>query len=232
MNLDSIFEAAPKIGEISNIIFSSIITGYIFYAIVNQIKENKDRENIKSIVSKSIEEIYSQNERLFNEYFKVSNYIHKKAPLELEEIKTILKDIETIQSPPQLVYGYPNPINWTWCQLAQSSRQIVKSEINDILRFSSLLDTEFLGLLNKMERSSYFEMIDQTSIFGNNFKQFSLFADSYLKHQNLNIELIKYGLRENWLIISDKQIKSMLEKMVTTGFNEAELNEMKRNNKV
>lgn len=231
MNLDPIFETAPKIGEIANIIFTSIITGHIFYVIVNQIKENKDKENIRSIVSKSIEEINYQNGMLFDEFMKISKYAPKKLPFELGEIKSILKELETIQSPPNIAYGYPEPVNWTWFQLMQISRQKVKTEINNLLRFSSLLDTKFLGLLDRIERSSYFEMIDQTSFFGKDFKQFSLFADSYLNHQVLNIEMIKYGLKENWLIISDKQIKSMLEKMVTSGFDEAEINDMIRNNK-
>lgn len=231
MKLDPIFEAAPKIGEIANTIFTSIITGHIFYAIVNQIKENKDKENIRSVISKGIEEINYQNGLLFDEFIKISNYVPKKLPFELGEIKSILNELETIQSPPSIVNGYPKPVNWTWFQLMQSSRQKVKTEINKLLRFSSLLDTKFLGLLDRIERSSYFEMIDQTSIFGKDFKQFSIFTDSYLKHQDINIEMIKYGLKENWLIISDKQIKSMLENMVTIGIDEAEINEMIRKNK-
>ena len=230
MNLKPIFVVAPKIAEIANTIFSSIITGHIFYAIVNQIKENKDKENIRAIVSKSIEEINYQNGMLFDEYIKVSNYVPKKIPFALEEIKSILVKLETIQAPPNIAYGFPKPINFTWYQLAQTSRQKVKTEINNVLRFSSLLDTEFIGLLNEIEHSPYYQMIDQVSIFGNDFRQFSLFADLYFKNQNLNIELIKYGLKENWLIISDPQIKSMLKKMVTTRFNDAEINKMKENN--
>ena len=106
MKLDPIFEAAPKIGEIANIIFSSIITGNIFYAIVNQIKENRDKENIRLVVSKSIEEINYQNGLLFGEFMKISQYVPKKLPLEIEEIKSILKELETIQSPPNIVHGY------------------------------------------------------------------------------------------------------------------------------
>jgi len=232
MNLDPVLNAAPKIGEIVNIIFTSIITGHIFYAIVNQIKENKDKENIKSVVSKRIQEINYQNGLLINEFLKVSNYKPKKIPFERGEIVSILQGIETIKLLPNIGYGFPKPINWTWYQLAQTSRQKVKAEINDLLRFSSLLDTEFITLLDGIERSSYFEMIDQSSFFGKDFMQFSLFTDSYLQHQTLNIEMIKYALKNNLLIISDKSIKFMLKKMVTTGFNEREMNEMKINNKV
>jgi hypothetical protein len=121
MTLDSIFEVAPKIGGLANLIFSSIITGHIFYAIVNQIKENKDKENIREIVSKCIEEIHTQNELLFNEYYKVCNYTPKKIPLELEEIKTILNGIETTIFDPHIGFGYPKPINYTWYQVAQYS---------------------------------------------------------------------------------------------------------------
>lgn len=223
MNVDPVFNAAPKIGEIANIIFTSIITGHIFYAIVNQIKENKDKENIRLVVSKCIEEINYQNELLFNEFLKVSNYIPKKIPYEIGEINLILKGIENTQLLPNIGYGFPTLVNWTWYQLAQTSRQKVKIEINNLLRFSSHLDTEFIALLDRIERSSYFKIIDQTSIFGKDFKQFSLFKDSYLQHQNLNIEMIQYGLKNNWLVISDKNIETMLKKMVTTGFNEAEI---------
>lgn len=78
MNLYPVFDAAPKIGENANIIFSSIVTGNTFYAIVNHIKENKDKENIRSVVSNSIHEINYQNGLLFYEFLKVSNYIPKK----------------------------------------------------------------------------------------------------------------------------------------------------------
>jgi hypothetical protein len=227
MTLEPIFQVAPKIGELANLIFSSIITGHIFYAIVNQIKENKDKENIKQIVSKYIEEIYKENEHLFNEYFKVCNYSPKKIPFELEEIKTILNGIETTLLPPLISYGFPKPINFTWYQVAQTSRHKVRTEINNILRFSNLLDTEFINILNRIERSTYFEMIDGMAIFGKDFNKFTLFADSYLQHQNLNIELIRFGLKENWLILTNEE-KSFLKKMLTTGFNEEEMIKLKK----
>lgn len=229
MNLDPIFETAPKVAEIANIIFSAIITGHIFYAIVNQFKDNTDKENIRSIVSRSIGEIHYQNGRLFDEFMKVTNYVPQTMPLKHEEIQSILKNIETTQVPPSIVHGFPKPVNLTWYQLAQTSRQRVKVEINNLLRFSSLLDTELLGLLDRIERSAYFEMVDGMSIFGNDFSQFQVFADSYFEHQNLNLQMLKYALNENWLIVSNSDEKKMLNKLVTTGFSTAEIKETQIN---
>lgn len=230
MNLEAWFKIAPKIGEIANTIFSAIITGHIFYAIVNQIKENQDKENIKSIVSKSIEEIYHHNTDLLNKYFEASNYIPKKLPLTSDEVENILKSLESFSSPPKIVYGYPNPINYTWFQVAQTSRQNAKNEINNLMRFSSLLDTELLRLLHEIERADYFRMIDDMSLLGKDFRQFSLFKNSYFEIQNLNIDLIRYAFKVNCLIIPDQNTLNILKKLITIGISEEEIKKMSQNN--
>jgi hypothetical protein len=225
MNIKPVFEIASKIGEIANILFSSIITGHIFYALVNQIKENKDRENIKSIVSRSIEEIGYQSRILFEEYVNVSKYVPKTFPLSRNEIKLILNELETFQSLPNVSYGFPIPTNFTWFQIAQTSRQKVKTEINNLFRFSSLLDAEFIVILQEIEYSKFFIMIDQLSIFGKDFKQFSIFNESYFEIQNLNIKLIKYCLREKLIIIDNPEKEDILKKMVTSGLNKSDMKE-------
>ena len=56
-NLPAWFEGASKIGDLVSQICLSVITGYLFYAIVNQFKENKDRENLTEIIAQTVTEI-------------------------------------------------------------------------------------------------------------------------------------------------------------------------------
>lgn len=217
INIKAIFKVAPVIRELINSLSLAVFTGYIFYVINNQLKENKDFENVSGSISNSIGKIYYDNLYVLNECYKIDNISLENNSPKIKDIHEIFKKMESSLKLPNVSFGYPEPIKYSWFQLILLNKDKVQNEVSKLMRYSHLLNSELIKILTEIEDSSFFEQVDTLKVFGKEFKQFSLLSDSYYELLLLNYRLMEYAFYNNLINESPdkmKLIKNFIKKGV------------------
>lgn len=221
-NLPPLFDGADKVGDFVSQVCLSIITGYFFYAIVNQAKENKDRENLSTAISNAVTEIYYQNDQLFEEILKKVD-LPRSVPPTLVEVENLLKEMEKGNHEPAVGYGYPEMKTYTWFQLIMVNQMIVKQEINRLMRFSVHLDSDLVKILIAIETSEYFKKIDAFRMFGEDFKQVSTFKNDLTTFMKINLDLMAFAYGNNMIGGLTKEQLKDVKVLITKGMSAKEI---------
>lgn len=223
-----IFENADKISELLAQICLSIITGYFFYVVVNQIKENKDKENMKPFIQKRIENIYGSFNSIYTEMTALTDFYTSIPPQKLE-LDDLLKRIDPIKSRPKVRYGPPIDRTLTWFELLVNEQQKTRKEINRLLNISSSLDSKLIQICNAIEDCNYFFWLDQMNQFKLEFNQFSNFSEHIFEYINLCTSLQKYAFENNLMNLEEKELK-LVKRIIYKGIPKSEAEKLIKNN--
>ncbi len=215
------FDAASDISEFISQICLAIITGYIFYAIVNQLKEEKDKKNTEEFIQKRIENIYLTYNTVFTEMVEATNF-QTSAPPKENEIKELLIKVEETTSLPKFRFGPPINKTMTWLEFLINQQQKSKREINRLLNISSLIDTSLIQICCKIEDSNYFFWLDQMKSFDMNYKQFADFSASFHEYSLLSTSLQKYA-NDNGFIKEDQETLKLIKRITDKGIPKSEV---------
>lgn len=221
-NYSEIFKGAETIRLVVNSLCLSITSGYVFYAIVNQNKDNSNFENIKDALEKSLSTIIHSSSEIQNHYMRVEELYVENIPLSKQEVNKLLQGIQETIKFPEISHGYPNRQNITWFELAQSNKMEIITEINKIFRYSYILDSELIKILTQLENSEWFTAIEQTKMFGKDFKQFTLFSNHYYTFSQISFELLKYCSNQK-LINENPETLTLIKKIVTGKITKTEI---------
>jgi hypothetical protein len=225
--LPEIFENANEVSDLVSQICLTIITGYFFYVIVNQIKEDKDKINMKEFIRTRIENIYISYNTICTQMYKATNFSTSLPPSK-SELKELLTKIEMTRNLPDIRLGPPVNRTITWFELLINEQEKAKKEISRLLNTPHLIDTELIMICTKIEDSNYFFWLDQMKQFGIDFKQFSDFTNYFHEHALLCTELQKYAFNNDFIKADKKELK-LIKKIINEGISKSEIESFKNN---
>jgi hypothetical protein len=220
------FEVASDISELIAQICLAIITGYIFYAIVNQLKEDEGKKNIEDFIETRIGNIYNSYNSVYTEMNESTNFYTSIPPTE-NELKELLVKIETTLNLPKHRFGPPINRNMTWLEFLIYEQQKTKKEINRLLNISSLIDTSLIKICCKIEDSNYFFWLEQMKGFDVDYKQFSAFSSSFHEYSLLTISLQKYAYENGFIKESEETLK-IIKRIIDKGIPKNEVEHLSK----
>ena len=207
-----LFNGGYQLGVITSRVCLSIVSGYFFYVIVNQFKNDKEKKDLNEFISTRLDNICNSLSSFFSEAVSATNK-YTSIPPEKEEVNELLKALETNPNFKPAVAGSNSKRTFTWFELLISEKLKTEKQIDILLKISNSLDSELLRLLGKIIDNNLFFWIDQTKFLGRDFKQFSLFTDYFYEYQILGIELLTYCYNKKYLKINDKDIEKVYKRI-------------------
>jgi len=207
-----LFNGGYQLGVITSRVCLSIVSGYFFYVIVNQFKNDKEKKDLNEFISTRLDNICNSLSFFFSEAVSATNK-YTSIPPEKEEVNELLKALETNPNFKPAVAGSNSKRTFTWFELLISEKLKTEKQIDILLKISNSLDSELLRLLGKIIDNNLFFWIDQTKFLGRDFKQFSLFTDYFYEYQILGIELLTYCYNKKYLKINDKDIEKVYKRI-------------------
>ena len=207
-----LFNGGYQLGVITSRVYLSIVSGYFFYVIVNQFKNDKEKKDLNEFISTRLDNICNSLSFFFSEAVSATNK-YTSIPPEKEEVNELLKALETNPNFKPAVAGSNSKRTFTWFELLISEKLKTEKQIDILLKISNSLDSELLRLLGKIIDNNLFFWIDQTKFLGRDFKQFSLFTDYFYEYQILGIELLTYCYNKKYLKINDKDIEKVYKRI-------------------
>jgi hypothetical protein len=204
-----LFNGGHQFGVITSRICLSIVSGYFFYVIVNQFKNDKEKENLREFISTRLENIYGS----FNYFLSEANRETKNytsIPPKKDEINELLKILENNPNMKPAIVERHSKRNFTWFELIISEKLKTERQIETLLKMSNSLDSELLRILGKIIDSQYFFWIDETKSFGREFKQFTMFTDFFYEYSIIMNELLTYCYSKKYINIYDKDSEKIL----------------------
>ena len=207
-----LFNGGYQLGVITSRVCLSIVSGYFFYVIVNQFKNDKEKKDLNEFISTRLDNICNSLSFFFSEAVSATNK-YTSIPPEKEEVNELLKAIETNPNFKPAVADSKSKRTFTWFELLISEKLKTEKQIDILLKTSNSLDSELLRLLGKIIDNKLFFWIDQTKFLGRDFKQFSLFTDYFYEYQILGIELLTYCYNKKYLKINDKDIEKVYKRI-------------------
>ena len=220
------FETASDISELVSQICLALITGYIFYAIVNQLKEVKDKKNMEEFIQTRIGNICQTYNSVYTEMYEATNF-HTSIPPNESEMKELLIKIEATANLPKFRFGPPINRTMTWLEFLINEEQKAKKEISRLLNISPLIDTSLIQICCKIEDSNYFFWLDQMKGFDMNYKQFSDFSASFHEYSLLSTSLQKYAY-DNGFIKENKETLKLIKRIIDKGIPKSEVESLSK----
>ncbi len=200
INIPEKFERGYELGQFFYKLGMSYISAFIFYFLVIHIKQQKDKENLYSYVSKKVYMIIGSATGLISELAKCSKtQLSSKYPSSLE-LSLISERINPNTKAPLLDHlgNYSN-----WIQYFDYSKQESNEATEKIFKKIAFLDAELVNLIANIEDCSHFIVIK--SIVGSK------------NIENQNIKFIESSLSDYFELIkklelyADKELSQYIE---------------------
>lgn len=210
-NYEEWFNGGYEIGVVISSICLSIISGYFFYVIVNQLKIDKEKKNLHDFISCRIENIISSTGSFYSEAVEKTKYF-TSIPPEKKEINELLKLIETNpELKPSLSQQYSkrNP----WFELMIYEKAKTEKQIEILLKISNNLDSELLKILGQLVDSKYFFWIDETKNVIGDFQQFSMWGDRFHEYTLIAIDLLRYAYKGGFVKREPEDERKLLKRI-------------------
>ena len=204
-----LFNGGYQLGVITSRVCLSIVSGYFFYVIVNQFKNDKEKKDLNEFISTRLDNICNSLSFFFSEAVSATNK-YTSIPPEKEEVNELLKAIETNPNFKPAVADSKSKRTFTWFELLISEKLKTERQIETLLKMSNSLDSELLRILGKIIDSQYFFWIDETKSFGREFKQFTMFTDFFYEYSIIMNELLTYCYSKKYINIDDKDSEKIL----------------------
>ena len=138
------FTGGEAIGNIVSSICLTFITGYCFYVIVNQIKNDKEKQHLKPFIKKRITNIMTSFGTMITELYEGSG-LTMSIPPKTEEVKKLMEAIELTDRGPRINHGLSGK-EFTWFELFRLNQSKTQKEINKLYSISSNLDSELISI--------------------------------------------------------------------------------------
>lgn len=153
-----IFPGGYKLGQIIYKVSLSYISAFIFYFLVVHMKQQKDKENLKSYIGQKARLVVLQYKTVIRDLLKGSGL-----PLESEypkdsEIEAICIKINPHDQAPMLLYAN-SKMNANWAQYLAIHKERSDEAIKKIFTKMPFLDTILVNKLVNIEDCSYFLQI-------------------------------------------------------------------------
>ena len=226
-NLPPIFKNANEIGNLISEICLAFITGYFFYVIVNQLKEDKDKKNVHDFIEQRISQIFVAYNYLISQMIEVTNFNTSQPPTK-EEVNELLVKIRYSNNRPQITVDWINHEQMTWFEFMILQKNITQKEINKLYILAPYLDSHLIDVCSKIDECRYFDWIDKTKMLGKNFNQFDMVSNDFYTYTKFCTELQRYAYQNNFIPKTKDSI--LIKRILSTGIPKDEIDKMKNNN--
>lgn len=189
-----IFLGGYKLGQIIYKVSLSYISAFIFYFLVVHMKQQKDKENLKSYLGKKTRMVIASYKAIIKSLAKESGLEVESEYLKDSEIKIICSKINPHAEAPLLLdYRSTKPLYANWIQYLAYEKRRSDAAIEKIFMKMPFLDTILVNKLANIEDCSYFMQIPQverTMPIKNQDIQF--LSNSIMKYRDMIADLENY----------------------------------------
>jgi hypothetical protein len=159
-SVHELFRGGAKIGELVSALCFAYVTSYVFYFVVQHVKNQRDRDNLYPYIAMWTARIAGDAKAVVSEFKKASGAeFSNEYPL-AEQTEAMLKNVSPRKPGPMwiVVNGQAQPGSWVQFLLDRKTRS--EGAIRDIYTHIQLLDAEFVRLLVEVQKCSYFGLLD------------------------------------------------------------------------
>jgi hypothetical protein len=170
----------------------SYISAFIFYFLVVHIKQQKDKENLYSYVSKKVHIINSSASGLISAISEASKITLAEKYPSKEELDIICKSINPNANAPLILGPRDNYANWM--QYFNYSKKRSNDATEKVFRKMPFLETELVNILARIEDNDFFTVLPHFTYdrpIGN--QDITVFKQCLFSYFELIKELEKYA---------------------------------------
>ena len=207
INIPELFTGGSLIGVIIKEICLAFIAGFFFYAIVSQLRENKDKQHLDFFIRKRINNIISDFAALTSQLERVVKSPMSLPPTNLE-VKSFMQGLDGISE--KSTSSTVNAISMTWAQRFGLNQLKARNEIEKLYLISTHVDSELLEICSKIDDCRFFEMLEQIRMINVQVK-WAEFSDMMYDWYRLHWFLAKYAYDKHIYDFTPEE-KSMEEK--------------------
>lgn len=157
------FDLGDELGSVLSNLSLAYISSYIFYILVVELKEKKDKKNVLRLVYELTDDLISNGYSPITEVMEaleVPLKDYKKNTMTREEFFTWCEKCDVKYVPKNKFFGnYPNNHRSAYITefIYNSSVYHANKNIDKIFEFMPYLDTDFIALLNQLRYSIFFK---------------------------------------------------------------------------
>lgn len=206
VDLPAAFPGADKLGNLASLICRSFITGYLFYVVVTQFKEQRNQANIKPFLISRLGKIAKEHATLSTMLHEASGGVPISVPANEAEIKRVFDAImKNKKTGGEFTLGRQA----TWYESMFGRMRIIEKEFDRFLLVSSLQDPKLISLIEQIVSSDYYFWLEQYQYFYRKDSKMQilgepLFARHFANYLNRMWEVQKYVLRNR--LISESEL--------------------------
>ncbi|OCH53329.1 hypothetical protein A6E08_21460 [Vibrio lentus] len=168
-----------------------LVASYVFYLIVVHVKEQSDKDNVKTYVFSKSRRVVGNYKSVIRAIKKEVGYMGEEDYFEQEKIHEFFLKVVPNSDAPMISSYDSSRLNWV--QFLNDYRMSSIQLIDKILKIMPYLDTEHIRLLSAIEDSHYFIEINGLSGIGN--PDISIWSKTFYKYSLDCKALEKYNSR-------------------------------------
>ncbi len=170
----------------------SYISSFVFYTLTIYLPDRVSRKNIHRVITPYLQTVINDTKGIFYSFLAASNHPCDVDHLKEEDFHQIFTKINPMDRSTRLDYlGFGN-----WFEYLEHQKGRIRRTMDKILTYEHYLDTDFILILEKINNSTFFEILDFIEHKPMPYKDFAFLADSYRHCYNqvekLEVFLMKY----------------------------------------
>ncbi len=204
VGIPAAFPGADKLGSLLSLICRSFITGYLFYVVVTQFKEQRNQASIKPFLISRLDKIAKEHASLSTMLHDASGGISIPIPAKESDINKVFGAIVmNKKTGGEHTLGRPA----TWYESMLGRMRIIEKEFDRFLLVSSMLDPKLISLIEQLVNSNYYFWLEQYQYFYRKDSKIEILSEPLLARHfadylNRMWEVQKYVLRNR--LISER----------------------------
>ncbi|HEY5039157.1 MAG TPA: hypothetical protein VIJ93_08820 [bacterium] len=153
----------------------SYVTSFVFYTLTIYLPERKNKKNIHRVIVPYIQIIISDIKGVFYSFLAASNQQCDVNQLKDGDFQTLFKAINPQDRSTRLEFlGFIN-----WFQYLEHQKGRVKRTVDRVLTYEHYLETDFTLVIESVNNSTFFEILDFIENKPMQYQDFAFLADSY-----------------------------------------------------
>lgn len=153
----------------------SYVTSFLFYVLTLYLPERKNRKNIHRAVVPYLQQIISDIKGVYYTFLAASNVHSDVTRLRDSDFHNIFRQINPQDRSTRLDYlGFGN-----WFEYLEHQKARIKRTVDRILTYEHYLDTDFILVIESLNNSTLFEILDFIEHKPLAYTDFGFLADAY-----------------------------------------------------